>query len=137
MLADAARRSFTSRQLLDDASRPRVTIPIMDFPTHLRVVCSHVRKGGSERHPRVTLELLRLLGSVAVSSVSERRRSAVERELDAVVSDARRTLQGDDLEEMERTAAEARARLETARTGAARERWRAVGQPKQDRASQV
>jgi uncharacterized membrane protein len=112
-------------------------IPIMDFPTHLRVVCSHVRKGGSEWHPRVTLELLRLLGSVAVSSVSERRRSAVERELDAVVSDARRTLQGDDLEEMERTAAEASARLETARTGAARERWRAVGQPKHDRARQV
>ena len=53
VLADAARRSFTSRQLLDDASRPRVTIPIMDFPTHLRVVCSHARKGGSERHPRV------------------------------------------------------------------------------------
>jgi len=64
----------------------------------------------------VTLELLRLLGAVAVASVSETRRSAVDRELDAVVSDAHRTIpQGEDLEEMERTAADARARLELAR----------------------
>jgi uncharacterized membrane protein len=52
VLADAARRSFTSRQLLDDASQPRVTIPIMDFLTHLRVVCSHVRKGGLRAAPQ-------------------------------------------------------------------------------------
>jgi uncharacterized membrane protein len=131
VLNDAARRSFTIRRLLDDAGRLRVTIPIMDFPTHLNVVCGHVRKGGSERHPRVTLELLRLLGAVAVSSVSERRRSAVERELDAVVADARRTLpRGDDLEEMERTAAEARARLELGRSGPARGRLGAVGHPR-------
>jgi len=130
VLNDAARRSFTSRQLLDAAGRLRVTISIMDFPTHLNVVCGHVRKGGSERHPRVTLELLRLLGAVAVSSVGERRRSAVERELDAVLADARRTLPpGDDLEEMERTATQARARLELGRSGPARGRLGAAGHP--------
>lgn len=116
VLSDAARRSFMTRQFRDDGGQVRVSIPIMDFPTHLRVVCSHVRRGGSERHPRVTLELLRLLGAVAVASVSETRRSAVDRELDAVVSDAHRTIpHGEDLEEMERTAADARARLELAR----------------------
>jgi uncharacterized membrane protein len=118
VLSDAARRSFTMCQLRDDGGQALVSIPIMDFPTHLRVVCSHVRKGGSERHPWVTLELLRLLGAVAVSSIGERRRSAVDRELNAVVSDARRTMpQGDGLYGMERTAAEAWARLELARVG--------------------
>jgi uncharacterized membrane protein len=116
LLSDAARRSFAPRSVADANGRTCATVPIMDFPTDLKVVCGHVRQGGAERHPRVTLELLRLLGSVAASAVGERRRSAVDRELELVVAGTRRSIPPRaDLDEMEATHAQARARLDTAR----------------------
>jgi uncharacterized membrane protein len=115
LLADAARRSFSVRELHDADGALRVIVPIMTFPTHLKVVCGHVRQGGLERHPRVTLELLRLLRAVATSAIGSRRRTAVVRELELVLASARRTLAaGPDLEEIESAGAEIRGLLESA-----------------------
>jgi uncharacterized membrane protein len=112
VLSEAARRSFGVRRLSDRQGTVRVIIPVMGFPTHLRVACSHVRQGGLERHPRVRLELLRLLGSVAASCVGHRGTAAVEEELARVLADARRALApGADLEEAEATATAVRQRL--------------------------
>jgi uncharacterized membrane protein len=112
-LVDAAGRSFAVRRLADADGRTRVIVPVMAFPTHLKVVCGHIRQGGLERHPRVTLELLRLLGSVAEAAVGDARREAVQRELDLVVSDARRMIPAaGDLDEIECAATVVRAALQ-------------------------
>jgi uncharacterized membrane protein len=116
VLADAARRSFAVRRLRDHEGTVRVIVPVVGFPTHLKVVCGHIRQGGVERHPRVTLELLRMLGTLAGMTLAASRRDAVRRELD--LADARRSIHpGADLDEVEDTAAAVRARLE--RSGAA------------------
>jgi uncharacterized membrane protein len=105
-LADAAGRSFAVRPLADHDGRTRVIMPVMTFPTHLKVVCGHIRQGGLERHPRVTLELLRMLGAVGDAAVGDARRAAVRRELDLVVADARRMIPASgDLDEVECAAA--------------------------------
>jgi uncharacterized membrane protein len=115
-LVDASGRSFAVRRLPDHHGRTRVIVPAMGFPTHLKVVCGHIRQGGLERHPRVTLELLRLLGAVAEASVGDGRRAAVQRELDLVVTDARRMIPTEgDLDEVECAAADVRAALQRSR----------------------
>jgi uncharacterized membrane protein len=115
-LVDAAGRSFAVRRLSDSEGTTRVIAPAMGFPTHLKVVCGHIRQGGLERHPRVTLELLRMLGAVAEAAVGDGRRAAVKRELDLVVADARRTIPaGGDLDEVECGAADVGAALERSR----------------------
>jgi uncharacterized membrane protein len=112
LLTDASRRSFESRVFTDATGAARVYLPVMDFPTHLKVVCAHVRQAGLDRHPRVRLELVRLLGQVGAQCVGERRLAAVQRELDAVLTDARRILApGVDLDEVEQTASRAREAL--------------------------
>ena len=86
----------------------------MDFATHLRVVCSHIRQGGLERHPRVALEVMRMLGAVARVTAVESRRAAIRHELDQVVTDARRSLRNAaDIAEMEATAASTRVMFES------------------------
>ncbi len=115
-LVDAAGRSFAVRRFADQNGRIRLIVPVMDFPTHLKVVCGHIRQGGLERHPRVTLELLRMLGTVAESAEGDGRRAAVLRELDLVVADARRTIpSGGDLDEVESAAADVQAALQHVR----------------------
>jgi uncharacterized membrane protein len=107
VLTDASRRSFQPRVFTDATGAARAYLPVMDFPTHLKVVCAHVRQSGLDRHPRVRLELLRLLGKVGAQCVGERRLAAVQREFDVVLTDARRILApgpGVDLDEVEETA---------------------------------
>jgi uncharacterized membrane protein len=125
--AAAARRSFAIRRLRDRQGRMRVVIPVMTFPTHLKVVCGHVRQGGLERHPRVRLELLRLLGAVATAAVGEGRRAAVEQQLEILLIDARRTIEApEDLDDAEVAGADVRARLEQARARAGMEIERGI-----------
>jgi uncharacterized membrane protein len=115
-LVDAAGRSFAVRRLADHDGRTRVIVPVMAFSTHLKVVCGHIRQGGLERHPRVTVELLRMLGEVADAAVGEGRRAAVRGELDLVVTDARRMIPAEaDLDEVERAASAVRASLQCSR----------------------
>jgi uncharacterized membrane protein len=115
-LVDAAGRSFAVRRLPDHHGRTRVIAPAMGFRTHLKVVCGHIRQGGLERHPRVTLELLRMLGAVGDASVGDGRRAAVQRELDLVMADARRTIPNSgDLEDVEAAAAGVQAALQRSR----------------------
>jgi len=101
LLVDGSRRSFSTIELHDDRQNLRVVAPIMSFPTHLKVVCSHIRQGGLERHPRVTLELLRMLGALAESAVGKVRIHAVRHEAELVMADATRMiLAQDDLDEV-------------------------------------
>jgi uncharacterized membrane protein len=94
----------------------RVTLPVMSFPTHLKVVCGHLRQGGLERHPRVSLELLRLLGAVADVPLSERRAKAVRREVEPVLDEARRTAPSSvDLEDALQLGADVLGRLHAVR----------------------
>jgi uncharacterized membrane protein len=97
LLLDCSKRSFATFTLRDTAGTPRVLVPIMDFPTHLKVVCGHIRQGGLERHPRVMLELLRMLGALAEAVVGEGRVHAVRHETELVIADANRMIpnQGD------------------------------------------
>jgi uncharacterized membrane protein len=92
LLMDAARRSFSTREMRDGNDQIRVVLPIMDFPTHLKVVCGHVRQGGLERHPRVFSELFRLLAAVGEVAASPGRVAAVRRETELILADARRML---------------------------------------------
>ena len=88
----------------------------MEFPTHLKVVCGHIRQGGLERHQRVTIELLRMLEALAEASVGDARRAAVGRELDLVVTDARLMIPAaGDLDEVECAAAGVRTALQYSR----------------------
>jgi uncharacterized membrane protein len=91
-MADASRRSFATNQFCDRAGKVRVIVPIMGFPTHLRVVCGQTRQGGLERHPRVTLELLRMLGVLGGTAVGERRVQVIRREVEVVMADAARAI---------------------------------------------
>ena len=114
LLCDAAGRSFETRRSRDEAGVVRVVEPVMDFATHLRVVCSHIRQGGLERHPRVALEVMRMLGAVARVTAVESRRMAIRYEFDQVVADARRYLRNDaDIAEMEATAVSIRVMFES------------------------
>jgi uncharacterized membrane protein len=92
VLVDASQRSFATLVSRDSAGTPRVYVPIMGFPTHLKVACGHIRQGGLERHPRVVLELLRMLGSVGQAAVGPGRRQAVRREVGLIMGDARRMI---------------------------------------------
>jgi len=92
VLVDAIGRSFATQMFRDAAGVTRVISPIMDYPTHLKVVCSQIRQGGLERHPRVLLELLRMLGILAELAPTTARADAVRREVDIVLADARRII---------------------------------------------
>jgi uncharacterized membrane protein len=92
LMADASRRSFAAHQFRDGSGNVRVIVPIMGFPTHLKVVCGHTRQGGLERHPRVTLELLRMLGVIGGTAVGERRVQVIRREVEVVMADAARMI---------------------------------------------
>lgn len=92
LLVDAAPRSFSTIAACDDDATPRVVVPVMSFPTHLKVVCSHIRQGGLERHPRVNVELLRMLGLIGEAAVGEARVRAVRHEVELVMADAVRTI---------------------------------------------
>jgi uncharacterized membrane protein len=92
LMADASHRTFATYQFRDRSGKVRVIVPIMSFPTHLGVVCGHTRQGGLERHPRVTLELLRMLGVLGVTTVGERRVQAIRREVEVVMADAARMI---------------------------------------------
>ncbi|HVQ18304.1 MAG TPA: DUF2254 domain-containing protein [Actinomycetes bacterium] len=112
LLIDAARRGFPTAELRDPDGAIRVVVPVMNFQTHLKVVCGHIRQGGLERHPRVALELLRMLSSVTHAVVSPSRVDAVERELDAVLDDVRRQVPNRfDLEEVLAAGDEVRAEI--------------------------
>jgi uncharacterized membrane protein len=91
-MADASRRSFATEELCDPQGKARVIVPIMDFPTHLKVVCGHTRQGGLERHPRVTIELLRMLRAVGESAIGEGRVHAVRQQVDVAITDATRMI---------------------------------------------
>jgi uncharacterized membrane protein len=92
VLADAIRRSFTTQVYRDQTGVARVIVPVMDFPTHLKVVCGHIRQGGLERHPRVVLELLRMLDALAEIAPTARRAEAIRREVELVMEDAKRVI---------------------------------------------
>lgn len=92
VLMDAAQRRFAAIELTDPGGQVRVLVPTLDFSTHLKVVCGHIRQGGLERHPRVVLELLRLLAAVAMAAISQPRLDAVARELEAVLADSQRQI---------------------------------------------
>lgn len=92
LMADASRRSFATEELCDPQGRVRVIVPIMDFPTHLKVVCGHTRQGGLERHPRVTMELLRMLRAVGESAIGEGRVDAVRQQVDITLADSTRVI---------------------------------------------
>jgi uncharacterized membrane protein len=92
LFVDAASRSFATIAACDAAGMPRVVVPVMTLPTHLKVVCSHIRQGGLERHPRVTIELLRMLGAIGASAVGENRVRAVRHEVELVMADATRMI---------------------------------------------
>ena len=92
VLADAIGRSFATQAFRDSTGLARVIVPVMDFPTHLKVVCGHIRQGGLERHPRVVLELLRMLGALAEITPTARRADAIRREVDLVMEDAQRII---------------------------------------------
>jgi len=112
VLVDAIGRVFSTQIFADTQGKMRVIAPIMDFPTHLKVVCSHIRQGGLERHPRVLLELLRMLGALAEAAPSPARANAVRREVEIVLADARRMIQSpSDLEEALHLGDEILARL--------------------------
>lgn len=101
LLIDAARRSFSTQEMRDSQDRIRVVLPIMDFQTHLRVVCGHIRQGGMERHPRVFLELMRMLAAIGEAAVSQARVDATKRETELILTDARRMLSSQaDLDEV-------------------------------------
>lgn len=113
VLVDAIGRSFATQMFRDSAGVTRVMTPIMDFPTHLKVVCSHIRQGGLERHPRVLLELLRMLGILAELAPTTIRADAVRREVDIVLTDARRIIPSPtDLEEALRLGDDVLGRLD-------------------------
>ncbi len=113
VLADAARRQFATTTLADAAGEVRVVVPVVSYPTHLKVVCSHIRHGGLERHPRVLLELTRMLGTLAQATEDPGRRAALLHELDLVEEFARRSVvEPADLAEVRQAAEIARAELE-------------------------
>jgi uncharacterized membrane protein len=92
LLVDASERSFATRELRDDRGDVRVIVPIMNFPTHLRVVCGHIRQGGLERHPRVVLEVLRMLAALGDLAVCDSRVQAIRREVKVLLADASRMI---------------------------------------------
>lgn len=99
-LVDAIDRSFATRVFHDASGMARVIVPIMSFPTHLKVVCGQIRQGGLERHPRVMLELLRMLGTLADEAPTRTRAEAVRREVQILITDAQRMIPSPtDLEE--------------------------------------
>lgn len=101
LLMDAARRSFATQEMRDKNDQIRVVLPVMDFPTHLKVVCGHVRQGGIERHPRVFSEMFRMLAAIGEAADSPTRIAAVKRETELILADARRMLGSQaDLEEI-------------------------------------
>ncbi len=113
LLVDAARRPFRTQVFRDRDGTPRVVVPVMDFPTHLRVVCGHIRQGGLERHPRVVLEVLRMLGVLGEAVITHARLIAVRDEVDVLLADAQRMIQSPhDLDEVQRLGAVVRAELD-------------------------
>lgn len=112
VMADAAHRRFATTVRRDTDGEIRVVAPVVGYQTHLKVVCSHIRHGGLERHPRVMLELVRMLGTLAFSTEDPGRRAAIARELDLVEAFARRNLaEAADLAEIGQAVDLARAEL--------------------------
>ena len=101
LLIDASQRSFATHEMRDSDDVVRVVLPIMDFPTHLRVVCRHVRQSGMERHPRVFMEVMRMLSSIADAGPSKSRLDALENETKLVMIDTRKMQSSEaDIEEI-------------------------------------
>ncbi len=92
VLVEGVDRDFSTRVLVDADGTPRAVVPIMNFETHLGVVCQHVRRGCADRHPRIAVELLRLLERVGTRAVTPRTRDECLRQLDLVVDDVRRNV---------------------------------------------
>jgi len=134
LLVDAARRSFATQVFHDPDGPVRLIVPVMNFPTHLRVVCGHIRQGGLERHPRVVLELLRMLGVLGEAVSTEARAAAVRQEVDVLITDARRMIQSpSDLHEVLQLGDEVRQQLgpvgEITTPVGATAAWAGVAQP--------
>ncbi len=101
-LAAVAGRNLESE--VDDPADPRVVVPASSFESYLDLVCSHIRQEAANR-PRVMVALLRLLEDVMASTTNPTRRTALSRQAELVVEDARsRIAQAADLEELLRVA---------------------------------
>ena len=77
-------------RVMDDGEL-RVFVPVPKFNLFLETLCSNVRRSAAGR-PRVLVELLRLLETVAATDTSPARREAVARQIRLVVEDAERAI---------------------------------------------
>ncbi len=85
---------------VDDGADPSVIVPTSDFASYLQLVCSHIRQEAANR-PRVMVALLRLLEDVRASTENPLRRSAISRQAELVLEDARSQIsQQSDLDEL-------------------------------------
>ena len=109
ILVALTRRDLNDQVLTDADGTTRVVIPISSFDNYLELVCSHVRQEAAGR-PRVMVALLRLLEDVAATTDNLVHQRAISRQIELVLTDARREIaQEADLEELRRVAAKAQA----------------------------
>ena len=112
LMLDCSRRDLSTRIWSDGSGRVRVALPVMTFPTHLRVVCAHIRQGGLERHPRVVHEVLRMLAIVGEGTPAPSRVAATQREVQVLLGAAEEMIHTPaDLEEVRVAGADVDARL--------------------------
>lgn len=112
LMLDCSRRDLSTRTWRDSWGTVRVALPVMTFPTHLRVVCAHIRQGGLERHPRVVHEVLRMLAIVGEGTPAPSRVAAARREVNVLLGAAEQMIHTPaDLEEVRVAGADVDARL--------------------------
>jgi uncharacterized membrane protein len=113
VLVDASRRSFATQAFREPDGPVRLVVAVMDFPTHLKVVCGHIRQGGIERHPRVMLEVIRMLGIIGEVVPTAARADAVRHEINVLLDDCGRMIHNhQDLDDVNRLGAEVLRRLD-------------------------
>ncbi len=91
MLTALARVRTDCRRWRDESGLLRVFAPVVTFDQHLETVCSHIRRAAANR-PRVVVELLRLLETVAASGTSPALRTSVCDQIRLIVLDAEREI---------------------------------------------
>ena len=93
VMTDMVTRDMRPAVVADTAGAPRVMVPMTSFEENLAMVCGHIRPYAAD-HPRVAVELLRLLQETAARAPTARRRQAVAAQVELVVDECRREVSG-------------------------------------------
>lgn len=84
----ALSEAATDDVVVAEGDKVLVYVPVTDFTLALDTICSNIRRSASDR-PRVIIELLRLLETVATSNTSLERRAFVDQQLDILLDEVK------------------------------------------------